>query len=181
MPNWCENALTINGPAEDIQKFKQDGYLDDEQFLSAKKFLPIPESLRNINTVGERLDLVLSEEVEPSNWYDWCVKNWGTKWDFCDLSVSKEEWLESDANEISFNTAWSPPIALFDFIAKQYPTLSFKLAYLEENCWFSGYSIWENGKQVEEFFQNTITKEFAIEHMDFAPDYFDDVYEGETA
>ena len=205
MPNWCENVLTVNGPVEDIQRFKQDGYLDDGQILSAEKFLPTPKESLDKNELKRYLsewmeqlkrarpenphllefinegEMTDPDEFPNHDWYSWRSSFWGTKWDLCDLSVSKEEWLESDANEISFNTAWSPPIALFDFIAKQYPTLSFKLAYLEENCWFSGYSIWENGKQVEEFFQNTITKEFAIEHMDFAPDYFDDVYEGETA
>ncbi len=35
------------------------------------------------------------------NWYDWSIKNWGTKWNACDSYV--------DECYISFSTAWSLP------------------------------------------------------------------------
>lgn len=39
-------------------------------------------------------------EVIP-NWYDWNLKNWGTKWNAC--------YSEIYNKQISFNTAWSMP------------------------------------------------------------------------
>ena len=36
------------------------------------------------------------------DWYDWCVKNWGTKWNACGT-----EFDESNPTQIKFDTAWS--------------------------------------------------------------------------
>ena len=205
MPNWCENVLTINGPAEDVQKFKQDGYLDDGQILSAEKFLPTPkesldknelkkyildglEQLKRAHPENPHLlefikecEMTDPDEFPNHDWYSWRCSFWGTKWDLCGFSISKEEWLDSDANEITFNTAWSPPKPLFDFIAMLYPTLSFKLAYIEEGLRFSGYTIWEHGDKLERFYQDKITREFAIEHLGYSDEYFDDMDEDELA
>ena len=46
------------------------------------------------------------------NWYDWQVKNWGTKWNGCDTCVN------GDDNTISFNTAWSCPIEILQELSK---------------------------------------------------------------
>ena len=205
MPNWCENTLTVNGPAEDVQKFKQDGYLDDGQILSAEKFLPTPKEAIGKNELKRYLSAWMEQlkRAHPENphlldfikecevtdpdefptreWHSWRCSFWGTKWDLCDFSISKEEWLESDANEITFNTAWSPHEPLFDFIAMLYPTLSFKLAYIEEGLRFSGYTIWEHGDKLERFYQDKITREFAIEHLGYSDGYFDDMDEDELA
>jgi hypothetical protein len=53
-----------------------------------------------------------------SNWYDWACRFWGTKWDADIFS-----WERTDKNTITvyFNTAWAPPIALYE--------------HLEENGW----------------------------------------------
>ena len=50
-------------------------------------------------------------------WYDWCIKNWNTKWnaygfDKCD-----------DKNVLSFQTAWSAPVPVIDKLAEKYPDL----------------------------------------------------------
>lgn len=205
MPNWCENVLTINGPAEDVLKLKQDGYLDDGQILSAEKFMPTLNEGLDSNDIKRFLSVWFETliKIYPNNphlfefikecemtdpdefpnhdWYSWRSSFWGTKWDLCDFSVSKEEWFDSDANEITFNTAWSPPKPLFDFIAMLYPTLSFKLAYIEEGLRFSGYTIWEHGDKIKRFYQDKITREFAIEHLGYCDEYFDDMDEDELA
>ena len=36
--------------------------------------------------------------------YEWCLANWGTKWGFCDVTVSKNK----GEYNYSFCTAWSP-------------------------------------------------------------------------
>ncbi len=204
MPNWCANVLTTNGTADDIRNFTYEGYFDDGPILSAEKFLPTPKESLDRNelkaflsawfkklertypenpTLPEFLkDLEMTDPDKlPQGWYSWRSSFWGTKWDLCDFSISKEEWLESDANEITFNTAWSPPKPLFDFIAMLYPTLSFKLAYIEEGLRFSGYTIWEHGDKLERFYQDKITREFAIGHLGYSDEYFDDMDEDELA
>lgn len=200
MPNWCENMLTVSGPIEDVQKFKLDGYLDDEQFLSAEKFLPTPQELleKDAGIIGivfpaieilKRTDPqnpLLSELLEmckitnpdnvPHDWDTWRCSFWGTMWDLCDFSISKDEWFKSDTNSIRFDTAHNPPKYLFGFIAEQYPTLSFKLAYMEVGMFFSGYLIWEDGGEVVSIRQNEITREFVVEHMGYSPTEIDEMF-----
>ena len=91
MPNWCYNKVILhNVDAAKMTAFKK--YLDGSGPI-AKYFLPIPPE-------------------EDWNWYEWCVAHWGTKWDFESL-----DWCSVDNQiEINFESAWSPPIALYDFL-----------------------------------------------------------------
>lgn len=46
-------------------------------------------------------------------WYDWCVENWGTKWnveDDVDVSYDKN----TDEYDITFDTAWSVPSGIVE-------------------------------------------------------------------
>ena len=95
MPNWCDNTLTITHPdkskIDTIEKVLSDK--DSEEGLFST-ILP--------NPTGE--------------WdYDWSVNNWGTKWD-----ASIIDWERQDDNTIwiSFDSAWSPPLALYEFMER---------------------------------------------------------------
>jgi hypothetical protein len=90
MPNWCYNTATVFH--ED--KTKIDGL---EQELLKDKAEPF--NYLRPNPAGE--------------WdYGWSCENWGTKWD-----VSMMDWEREDDNTIvmHFDSAWSPPIALYEF------------------------------------------------------------------
>ncbi len=68
----------------------------------------------------------LMKEYGVSNWYDWSVLNWGTKWDCYDV----REWNIAVADEemtatIYYETAWSPATQLWLTVSQQYPTLTF--------------------------------------------------------
>ena len=60
--------------------------------------------------------------VEAQGWYEWNNANWGTKWDACQSSLDMDELEEAIANNDSyhfeFDTAWSPPIPVFEAMAK---------------------------------------------------------------
>jgi hypothetical protein len=63
MPNWCQNALSVSGPGDDIAWFRmlaQDKA--GETDLSLYKLYPCSEGL-------------------PDAGYHWCIEQWGTKWD----------------------------------------------------------------------------------------------------
>lgn len=64
-----------------------------------------PEYDRRINEYG------------ATNWYDWSVKHWGTKWNAYDAKIvdNKPKYLA-----IQFNTAWSPPEPVFRAIEKMF-------------------------------------------------------------
>ena len=87
----------------------------------------------------------LKDTVAPDdrpNWYDWCVKNWGTKWDVDGKLVQEYE----DCLEYSFRSAWYPPIAWLKQVSTDYPTLLFRLRYYEEDDAFTGIARVQNGQ-----------------------------------
>src|SRR5271155_1321112 len=51
-------------------------------------------------------------------WYDWRLDQWGTKWNVDDPVVSDE----GNALTITFDTAWSPPLPIFEKLAAMFPT-----------------------------------------------------------
>ena len=73
------------------------------------------------------------------NWYDWRVKNWGTKWDVSD--ISHLEYYEEDNKAYIkgwYDTAWSPPLQCFDTFQKKHNDIYIKNLYFEGGCDFAG-------------------------------------------
>lgn len=82
--------------------------------------------------------------------YDWCVKNWGTKWGFCRAElVDTDE--ESGWIEFGFQTAWSPPIPLVKKMGEVFPELTFQLRYYEGGNAFQGSLTMKGGKEAEDW------------------------------
>jgi hypothetical protein len=74
------------------------------------------------------------------NWYDFCVSEWGTKWDVdCDGTIS----LSNDGLtvEASFDSAWSPPIGVYAHMLEQ--GYSVTAYYYESGMAYVGK--WDNG------------------------------------
>jgi hypothetical protein len=142
MPNWCNNYLVLeHEDPEMINRAKKayaDGRLLDE-------FVPVPKPLHIVaGRVGDDTDpeqIKLHEQTMHNlstygyaNWYDWCVNEWGTKWD-----VGGDDMLTEDgpnALRMSFDSAWAPPIAAME----KFQDLGFrvKLIYWESGMCFCG-------------------------------------------
>jgi hypothetical protein len=93
----------------------------------------------------------LMKEYGVSNWYDWSVLNWGTKWDCYDV----REWNIAVADEemtatIYYETAWSPATQLWLTVSQQYPTLTFFHEFADEGGGFLGDETIHNGAVIEE-------------------------------
>ena len=175
MPNWCYNSLTVDGSAEDIAKVKaqvsapftavHENWNMQTQKMESKVYSydnPI-FAFRNIynhiqDGVPEEVyqaqgtdsgDLKEALMFKGNNWYDWNVRNWGTKWD---VAVSNDEkypdtYLTEESTtglSYNFNTAWSPPIEAITKLSEQYPDVTFNLSYEEETGW-GGEVEFENG------------------------------------
>jgi len=93
MPNWCDNTLTIT-------------HADKSKIDVIEKTLS-----------GEQPQLLNTILPNPSgDWdYEWSVNNWGTKWD-----AGVHDWERHDDNTIwvSFDSAWSPPIAIYEYMER---------------------------------------------------------------
>jgi hypothetical protein len=96
MPNWCDNSLTLTHSEKtklDQLAIELDKGNDAEVFKHLRPY--------------------------EGEWdYGWCCENWGTKWE---ARIIGWERIDETTMFVSFETAWGPPIALYE--------------YLEENEW----------------------------------------------
>jgi hypothetical protein len=78
-----------------------------------------------------------------SDWYNWRVENWGTKWNGYDGSFT------DDFTIFSFDTAWSPPLPVIRKLA-ELTGETFILEYIEEGMGFCGrYTAGKDGDYYE--------------------------------
>ena len=153
MPNWCNNYLELEheDPAmiERAHKAFAEGKLLEE-------FCPVPASLHIVaGSVGDpdeqkKLEEATAQNIEVhgyGNWYDYCVNEWGTKWD-----VGGDDGMATvdGPNNISmsFDSAWAPPINAME----KFQDLGFKvkLVYWESGMCFAGIFD-ENGDDYIEY------------------------------
>lgn len=85
--------------------------------------------------------------AEKNDWYHWNLRNWGTKWDTCDV----ERVLKGNNKVIyTFNTAWSPPLEALDILARDFPNLSMSVKFVDEGDNFAGEVGWTYGSRAIE-------------------------------
>jgi hypothetical protein len=107
--------------------------------LEMNNIYPVPKELAeldydNTHLKDEKKKKELIEKYGFKDTHDWCVENWGTKWE-----VSDADFEESESQIIyNFQTAWSPINAFIRNICENYPLLDFNLTYVEEGCAFKG-------------------------------------------
>ena len=153
MPNWCANTVEIyhKDPAmlERVRKgFKAGGLLQE--------FLPVPEDLQiTAGFLGdgeEQRQLELKEQANIKkygykNWYDWCVANWGTKWDVGGDGAEAQD-IEGGLM-LTFDSAWSPPVDAYARLIEEDFGFEIRAMYYEPGMAFCG--IWDNGS--DEFYE----------------------------
>jgi hypothetical protein len=114
--------------------------IKDDRLLS--EFIPVPQAL--VDTVAGYLSgddqIKLDEQVANNQktygyntWYDFCINEWGTKWDINGGEITGE----SDTSlTIYFETAWSPPIEAYRKLDEQGFTI--EAMYYEPGTPFCG-------------------------------------------
>jgi len=108
MPNWCMNNVQISGEKETLEKIE----------VAANN----NELLKFLAPLGQDWD------------YGLAVNTWGTKWDvnepYCD-------WDGDDTLQLSFDTAWGPPLGAYD-IAESTMNLEITASFYEPGMCFVG-------------------------------------------
>ena len=149
MPNWCNNNISISHP--DRSKIEAlASAIKEGNFL--KHVIPVPEDLNIVaGRVGaddnpdqielERKSAENLEKYGASNWYDFCVARWGTKWDV--NPYDPEDVVVDDSNTIyfGFDSAWGPPIGIYEALMEQGFTV--QAQYYEPGMGFVGE--WNDG------------------------------------
>ncbi len=89
-----------------------------------------------------------------SDWYDWSVRYWGTKWNACEPQVD-EIFVDGDqaSVRISFDTAWSFPTPVIEAFVKKFDTLALDLQADEEGHFFYANGHGEKGELTLESFE----------------------------
>jgi hypothetical protein len=156
MPNWCENKLVIRGSEKDIQEFKQkieENKKGDRDLCIFDTYHPMPLELKNTQSPSPKDDQseILKNKYGASDWYDWALKNWGTKWGCCrtywstDNPYSLVEHQDVFEIELFYETAWSPGDDCLKDIFQKLDKLSFFLTYVEPGMGFEGTLFVRNG------------------------------------
>lgn len=145
MPNWCNNTVEIyhKDPAmiERVRKaFNSDGLLQE--------FIPVPQDLRDTVSgfMGEDKRAQHEAQMDRNvalygykDWYDFCVNEWGTKWD---IHADGQPAQDIPGGlMLSFDSAWSPPISAYEKLIEQ--GFSIRAMYYEPGMAFAG--VWDNG------------------------------------
>ena len=156
MPNHVTHHINITGEIDHLQKFISHCISKDGEF-NFKTLVPMPEILNRTicgNTNEMQTDeykVIEQEALETTgfnNWYDWSIKNWGTKWN----SYSTTYELYDNLIVLEFDTAWSCPVPIFNELAKQYSTLKFQGYAIDEGYGFGAEITIEDGSSNIEYF-----------------------------
>lgn len=129
MPNHTDNRVILSHP--DSKKI-DDIYnvMNTEDTPLCQTLIPMPE--------------------DTEDWYSWCVKNWGTKWD---IYEGKCDRMDANTLVMTFYTAWSPPIPVFNELVRR--GFDIDARYLDEGWLFIGQFYAQDGK-VDDFCKSDI-------------------------
>jgi hypothetical protein len=123
MPNWCGNTLTLTHEDPAMIRRAVEAF-EEGRFLA--EFIPVPEELNIVSgRVSDPEEQAKLEAQEAANkekygyatWYDFCVREWGTKWDVGDSQGIQD--VDTNDLIVYFDSAWSPPIAAYDTLTNQ--------------------------------------------------------------
>lgn len=127
MPNWCNNSIIIEGPADKIRALWESAQAQEGSAL-----------LEAMVPIGE--------------WdYGTAVDTWGTKWD---ISLEGLQLIENENGRAMItgwaDSAWSPPIEAFQTYVNANPDVAADIRYFEPGMSFIGIWDSENGEQTWE-------------------------------
>ena len=88
-----------------------------------------------------------------TTWYDWCIKNWGTKW-------NAYENVQIDPDTIMFETAWSAPEPVIAQLAKMYPDAEIEHWWADEDTGSNdGYAKYSGGELADVIYYESCSNE----------------------
>jgi hypothetical protein len=145
MPNWCNNSVEIYHEDPAMLERVRKGFNGQGLF---GEMLPCPKELTDTvsgfmgedqRAEHEAQQAANLEKFGYTDWYSFCVNEWGTKWD-----------VGADGNPaqdipgglmLGFDSAWSPPIAAYEKLMEM--GFRIRAMYYEGGMAFAG--IWEDG------------------------------------
>jgi hypothetical protein len=99
-----------------------------------------------------RTSILAKAETGYSDWYDWSIQNWGTKWSPSVSTVT----IKDTAINATFDSAWGPPDTLILGLSGLFPTLTFILQYSEPGMGYLGACAYVAGEEVGDSYMNDV-------------------------
>eukprot|EP00911_Craspedida_sp_UC1_P000614 UC1_evm1s471 len=128
MPNWCLVTCEFHHP--DYVVLKRAAVALEEERLF-QEFIPEAAG----DNGGARNN---GEDKEAGPSREWCVGEWGCKWDASDVDLFDPPESNNDRDfSASFQTPWAPPIAGLKTLCLVHG-FSIKAYYHEPGCEFAG-------------------------------------------
>ena len=160
MPNWCENELVIGSKNEDLIKTIHNEIINKNGHLDFELITGVPDTPAYRNEYDKEQNEIRGD---PTFWYNWNCKNWGTKWNACESDV---DGPYPTLLTIKFQTAWSPPEPVISALSKKYPKANIAMHYKEEGMGFEGVLIMKNNEVIQEQLRESLPNiEMEIEEM----------------
>ena len=147
MPNWCLNTVELTHEDPKMIARAKSAFLDKGLL---NEFVPVPESLRiTAGYLGDDAEQKALEAQEAENlkvhgyrnWYDYCVNEWGTKWDVHGQEVNDIP----NGVILTFDSAWAPPTNAYEKLMAM--GFQIRAMYYEPGMGFCG--VWDNGQDDE--------------------------------
>lgn len=116
--------------------------VSDKEFIKQereyKDWLNTPEDKRSplfVRGITQEMSDNFKKEYGADNWYNWCVNNWGVKWNSSDVSFDGgEDWLRFE-----FLTPWGPPEGICSKLREIFPDVNITWFYKEPGAQISGW------------------------------------------
>jgi len=122
------------------------------RIVSQEKYDEAIKELQEAKAEGKNTDfftIPLTAELQKEyqhlygadNWYDWSVKNWGTKWNVHDVLV--------ELNSLHFDTAWSAPFPIVVGLSARFPDVKIRFSWADEDMGYNlGYAEFLAGEEL---------------------------------
>ncbi len=118
MGNWCFNYITVEGPSDEINRFKKTCLRDER--IDFDRIIEMPDQFK----VGGKdvWDETLGTDgLDARN--AWAKENWGT--------TGIRDWqVDEDTPErykFRVYTSWFPPLPVLEKLVKMFPALTFNI------------------------------------------------------
>ena len=157
MPNYVHCTMrSMNKETHELFRAMEMTGTEYEEFnqlpddvISLNKIVKLPAELRNTtspNRSSEAEKQALIDKYGAADWYDWSIKNWGTKWDVGEVYLDRDSDL--GVTDINWNSPWDIPDQAILTLSKQYEDHIILVRFCCEFDEYKGTRVYQNGKEL---------------------------------
>lgn len=128
-----EELKTVTSP---VRIISEDDYAD-EMIERDRRLKENPNDwFARTHSITQKMYDEYMKKFGSCDWYDWAIKNWGTKWNAYDQSKGESKTHENgDVSEIIFfQTAWSTPYPVIRKLSEMFPLVDIEVKFADEDA-----------------------------------------------